>query len=242
MSTTRPPTARRTHKVVLLFAVSAVLLASCASVGSDEQPSLSQSPSPCPTESPSPVPTVSPSPVPTESPSPVPTVSPSPVPTESPSPCPTESPSPSPSPVPTESPSPTVSPSPSPSPTRPPSEGCSPGYWKQPHHVDSWVGFEPDQTLESVFDVPDAYGLDDVSLLDALSFRGGSSDAAAARILLRQAVAALLNASNPDVEFGLTTTQVVADVNAALASGERATILELAEELDRLNNLGCPLN
>jgi hypothetical protein len=144
--------------------------------------------------------------------------------------------------VPTESPSPIVTPSPSPSPTKPPSEGCSPGYWKQRHHQDSWVGYEPGQTLESVFDVPDAYGLDDVRLLDALSFRGGSSDAAAARILLRQAVAALLNASNPDVDYALTTAEVVADVNAALATGERATILQLAEELDRLNNAGCPLN
>jgi hypothetical protein len=93
-----------------------------------------------------------------------------------------------------------------------------------------------------VFDLPDAYGLDDTSLLDALSFRGGPTDAAAARILLRQAVAALLNASNPDVEYTMTTAEIIADVNAALASGDRATMLELASELDSLNNLGCPLN
>ena len=108
--------------------------------------------------------------------------------------------------------------------------------------MDSWVGYAPNQTLESVFDVPDAFGLDDRTLLDALSFRGGSGDAGAARILLRQAVAALLNASNPEVDYTLTTAEVVAQVNAALASEDRATMLELAEQLDRLNNAGCPLN
>jgi hypothetical protein len=121
-------------------------------------------------------------------------------------------------------------------------EGCTPGFWKQPQHFDSWVGFSPDQTLESVFDVPDALGLDDVTLLEALSFQGGSTIQGAARILLRQAVAALLNAASPDVDFPLSVAQVIEQVNTALASGDRATILALAAELDRLNNLSCPLS
>ena len=121
-------------------------------------------------------------------------------------------------------------------------EGCTPGYWKQPQHLDSWVGFTPGQTLESVFDVPDAFGLDDVTLLEALSFRGGPTTADAASILLRQAVAAILNAANPDVDYPLSVAEIVARVNAALASGDRSTILALAAELDRLNNLGCPLD
>jgi hypothetical protein len=30
-------------------------------------------------------------------------------------------------------------------PTEPPpgNQGCTPGYWKQPHHLDSWVGYTP---------------------------------------------------------------------------------------------------
>jgi hypothetical protein len=121
-------------------------------------------------------------------------------------------------------------------------EGCTPGYWKQPQHLDSWVGFTPGQTLESVFDVPDAFGLDDVTLLQALSLQGGPTTADAASILLRQAVAAILNAANPDVDYSLSVTEIVARVNAALASGDRSSILALAAELDRLNNLGCPLD
>ncbi len=53
-------------------------------------------------------------------------------------------------------------------PPPPGGEGCTPGYWKQDQHFDSWVGFDQDDTLEDVFNVPDALGLDDVTLLEAL--------------------------------------------------------------------------
>jgi hypothetical protein len=75
-----------------------------------------------------------------------------------------------------------------------------------------------------------------------MSFKGGSTTTAAARILLRAAVPALLNAAHPDVDYSLTTAQIIARVNAALASGNRNTILTLASQLDRYNNYGCPLN
>jgi hypothetical protein len=35
---------------------------------------------------------------------------------------------------------------------------------------------------------------------------------------------------------------VIAQVNAALASGDRATILSVASALDTANNAGCPIN
>ena len=34
-----------------------------------------------------------------------------------------------------------------------PGEGCTPGYWKQPQHFDSWVGYTPSQSFEAVFSV-----------------------------------------------------------------------------------------
>jgi hypothetical protein len=122
-------------------------------------------------------------------------------------------------------------------------EGCTPGYWKVAQHLDSWVatGYSPSQTLESVFNVPDAFGLDNKTLLEALNFKGGSTVTGAAQILLRAAVAALLNESHPFINYGYDG-DVVADVNAALATGDRATILALAAELDAANNAGCPLD
>jgi hypothetical protein len=90
--------------------------------------------------------------------------------------------------------------------------------------------------------VPNNYGLDNRTLLQALSFQGGTSTTAAARILLRAAVAALLNSASPGVNYPLTTAEVIAQVNTALASQNRSTMLALAGQLDSDNNLGCPLN
>jgi hypothetical protein len=121
-------------------------------------------------------------------------------------------------------------------------QGCTPGYWKQDQHYDSWVNYSPSQTLESVFDVPDSLGMDNTTLLQALQGGGGSGISGASKILLRAAVASLLNASNSSVAFPLSTANIVSVVNAALASGDRDAILALAADLDAKNNLGCPLN
>jgi hypothetical protein len=53
-------------------------------------------------------------------------------------------------------------------------------------------------------------------------------------------VAALLNAAHPDVDYPMTEQEVIDAVNDALG-GSRSDMLELAAELDELNNLGCPL-
>lgn len=122
-------------------------------------------------------------------------------------------------------------------------QGCTPGFWKQKQHLDSWAatGFSPNQTLESVFDVPDSFGVDNVTLLKALSFNGNSSLTGAAKVLLKAGVAALLNSASPGVDYPLTTAEVIAQVNAALASGDRNTMIALAEQLDAYNSLSCPL-
>jgi uncharacterized repeat protein (TIGR01451 family) len=121
-------------------------------------------------------------------------------------------------------------------------EGCTPGFWK--NHPAQWpvTGFSTGQTLESVFDVPNNYGLDNNTLLQALSFQGGNNTTGAARNLLRASVAAVLNSAHPDVEYPRSTADVISAVNAALASGNRATMLGLASQLDADNNLGCPLS
>jgi uncharacterized repeat protein (TIGR01451 family) len=113
-------------------------------------------------------------------------------------------------------------------------EGCTPGFWKQEHHFDSWVGFAPNQTLESVFDVPDALGLDNLTLAEALALNGGGVNA-----LLRHAVAALLNASSPGVDFDLTVAEVISATNAALASGNYEAQKDI---FAGLNEQGCPLS
>jgi len=122
-------------------------------------------------------------------------------------------------------------------------EGCTPGYWK--NHTDSWspTGYATGQTVQSVFSAAMVYpDQGSATLLEALNFGGGPGVTGAAEILLRAAVAALLNASHPGVDYPRTAASVISDVNTALASGDRDTMLVLASSLDADNNQGCPLN
>ncbi len=130
-------------------------------------------------------------------------------------------------------------------PGEPPGEdtGCTPGYWK--NHTDSWAGtgYAPSQKVGSVFSGASAFpSLASKTLLQALQGGGGPGLDGAAKILLRAAVAALLNAAHSGVDYPRTTAEILADVNAALSSGNRNTMLNLATALDNDNNLGCPLN
>jgi hypothetical protein len=118
-------------------------------------------------------------------------------------------------------------------------EGCTPGFWK--NHPEDWEGFSPDQTLDEVFDAAGLGSLGSTTLLDALSFRGGPSVVAAKRILLRHAVAALLNSAHSGVDFGMTTAEVISLVDDALASDDRDEILAAKNVLAALNQRDCPL-
>jgi len=122
-------------------------------------------------------------------------------------------------------------------------EGCTPGYWK--NHTGSWppTGYSTSQDVDTVFPNVNTYypALGDATLVVALAFGGGPGGEGAAEILLRAAVAALLNASHPDVAYPRTTASVIADVNAALLQ-TRDTMLALAAQLDADNNRGCPLH
>jgi hypothetical protein len=115
-------------------------------------------------------------------------------------------------------------------------EGLTPGFWK--NHTALWSGYATTQTLESVFDVPDSLGLDDKTLLEALSFRGGPGVKGAAQNLFRHAVAALLNAQHPLVDYPLAVNAIVTRVNSALAGNGAAAIESLKDELETYNQLG----
>jgi hypothetical protein len=117
--------------------------------------------------------------------------------------------------------------------------GLTPGFWK--NHLSSWVIFVPSDSLAGVFDVPPALSGHD--LLDALKYKGGKGELGAARILLRAAVAGILNyeylgIDNPEFEYPMTLNEIVSQVNSALASGDRDIMLDLKDVLDDHNNLG----
>src|SRR5215211_4322487 len=128
---------------------------------------------------------------------------------------------------------PTPEPTPPPPTSAPPNlEGCSQGFWSK--HPSAWSGYSPSQTVGSVFaGLPS--GIASLKLSDALKLRGGGLKA-----LTRQAVAALLGAANPDVDYPITEAQVVDMVNAAVASGSKANIESHTTTLDGFNMLGAP--
>ena len=113
-------------------------------------------------------------------------------------------------------------------------QGCTPGYWRQDHHFDSWVatGYAPGDDFEAVFGVDASF--DPHTMLDAVWLGGGGEFA-----LARHAVAALLNASSPDVDYFYSAADVIAGVQAAYASGD---FEPFKSALDFANNAGCPLN
>ena len=119
--------------------------------------------------------------------------------------------------------------------------GCTPGYWK--NHQDAWIPTDIDPTEEVGAWFPGALvpypDLASANLLDALSFKKGRDLEGAARILLRQAVAALLNAAHPDIDYQMEEDNIINAVNNALNSGDRDIMLNLKDELDYYNNLGC---
>lgn len=122
-------------------------------------------------------------------------------------------------------------------------QGCTPGYWK--NHPEAWVGHAQGDRVDGVFAAPSDLNGDGTAdtLLDALNYKGGKGVEGATRILLRAAVASLLNSAADDGSWGWDwwAVHLVPRVNAAIASGSRHGMLALASELDFWNNVGCRL-
>jgi hypothetical protein len=126
-------------------------------------------------------------------------------------------------------------------------EGLTPGFWKNnveewdavawPRTSDGTLIYSPDDTLSSVFDGLDAYGLADTTLVEALDLNGGGVSA-----LMRHAVAALLNATHSAVAYPMTSSEVVSATNQVLASGSKKEITDLKTLFDTYNNYDADLD
>lgn len=121
-------------------------------------------------------------------------------------------------------------------------QGCTPGYWKQPQHFDSWeaTSYSPDDIFFDVFGV----GPTDLTLLGALQLRGGHLNA-----FMRHAVAALLNAAHPDIDYyGAGVDWVIEGGLESPECGVRGVFDSTCDwELQKWhfefrNESGCPLN
>jgi hypothetical protein len=121
-------------------------------------------------------------------------------------------------------------------------QGCTPGYWQQTRqHGWAW---DPDNSgdtylfedsFETIFGLSGTELGPDYTLLDAVEQTG---DGAGPGQLSRHATAALLNINNGDVNYPITTSELIALVQAAFAAQEYENLKNV---LDGYNNLGCPL-
>ncbi len=118
-------------------------------------------------------------------------------------------------------------------------QGCTPGYWK--NHASAWATYTTGQTAGSVFALGSYPSHANKTLHASLSGGGGSGVSGALTILLRAATAGILDAAHPGVAYPRTAASIIADVNTAIASGNRNTMLTLATAIDNDNNRGCPL-
>jgi len=109
--------------------------------------------------------------------------------------------------------------------------GLTPGFWK--NHLLAWEGYAPGDDFDTVFGV-DAFD-PDRTFLEALKAGGGGLNA-----LGRHAVAALLNAAHPLIDYPYTIPEIIAAVQAALSPG--GDVEGTKDDLDDFNNLGIDIS
>ncbi len=144
-------------------------------------------------------------------------------------------------------------------------EGCTPGYWMQCQHLDSWAatGFSPDDVFNTIFGVTqyvDPQTNRPYTLLEVMGLNGNGNctpDRTRPDCRLKpngnaigkigcdpispnlgfHAVAALLNAGHPYVNYGYTTGELI-----TLFQNNLHRAAELKNSLAMLNERICPLN
>jgi hypothetical protein len=125
--------------------------------------------------------------------------------------------------------------------------GRTPGYWK--NHPEAWSSpYLPATEIQSVFAIPSALlssGNLDLNrdgsrdtLMAGLNYRGGSALSGGAQILMRAAIASLLNETYYGADFPIASSpaDLIAQVNVVLATQSRSQYVSFASYLDYWNN------
>lgn len=135
-------------------------------------------------------------------------------------------------------------------------EGCTPGYWK--NHLDMWPApFRWDMTLGEAFDPANEWddplhpgrwvyweSFKGYTLLDALNFQGGPGAEGGIRILMRHAVAALLNSRHTGISRFVPDWVMINAVQKYVCRDEpyRPYLIQAAGIFADWNEMGCPLS
>ena len=124
-------------------------------------------------------------------------------------------------------------------------EGCTPGYWKanadfKKDPANAWTTELPDDTLNDAGFMPQSIDLS-TTLLETLKLDGGEGDGME-RNLLKQCVAAKLNAENTNVGYPISVEDVISMCNAVMATEDKDTMENFKDQLDDFNNTFCPID
>lgn len=126
---------------------------------------------------------------------------------------------------------------------RPPKyQGLTPGFWR--NHLDAWLGYSPEDHWTDYFEdeITIRIGrttITNPTLLQALMATGGINEKKSVYdALARHAVAALLNAAHPNVDYPMTTTEIINAVNEVIGNADYTDAETLKNTLDAYNNLG----
>lgn len=114
-----------------------------------------------------------------------------------------------------------------------PAEGCTPGFWRQDHHYEYWTNYSPSDQFNSVFGVADP---ENPTLGEAIDNPGPG-----VKILRFHAVAGLLNASSPEVNYTYTESEVKQMVQQAYATGDYEHYKNLLAEANEAGG-DCPVD
>ena len=120
--------------------------------------------------------------------------------------------------------------------------GCPAAYWHADQEQWKYPGVPLTQKMKFIFPASQRYGeVGEATLRTALRFQDQAGLLGAAKTLVKQGGAALLNSAHFKSEYPLTRTQVLTRVGDALTSNDEAVIRALADELKEANEAGCPL-
>lgn len=118
--------------------------------------------------------------------------------------------------------------------------GCTPGYWKQKQHLISWerTGFKPTDPFNKIFGFTQYLKKNGTpyTLLEVMQELNGNGDPISTNLGFH-AVAALLNAAHPAVNYGYTAGEII-----AMCQKNISTPAKLKDSLAMMNERGCPLN
>jgi hypothetical protein len=122
-------------------------------------------------------------------------------------------------------------------------QSCSPANWVNLGAINGWYKYKSSQKVGAIFSGAKTAGftaLANLTLLQALGNKTlKTALQTAAAQLIKEAIAALLNATHPNVKYPIKNAQtIINEVNAALTSKNLATIQALTQTYKSYNLLG----